>query len=363
MNAGCDFGFINTNCDAHRSAMQQCPYLDALAYRSLSSTPGLTYVREGGPAKGVGRCQGACTKGPAPAVPAICNTLQPIPVGLETDSTGCAVPEDYEEEEGWCVTKTDGGRILKAVCPECAVVNDLGQSWGVCAEKPRLPGVGYDYEEAEMAGIMELSLPEILLQYPGCGRIPLQILGNSALRNGGGLYKSHCNYMADRAEECVIEGMHGLLFARFEHNRALSAGGAAYVACHTIGDCSAMGLSAELSSETIGLLANNSARTYGGDLATGPASINLLVTNASRFKLIPGHGVLDLSFSILDGLGQQMQSDLLHELPFLVSATVCSPYDTACSKTTSLQVPPRLWVPSVGCWLCWFQGRVPSVGC
>ena len=53
----------------------------------------------------------------------------------------------------------------------------LNDMWGYCTSKPRLPGAGFDYDEAAMekAAARRLeSTAAVLSHYPGCGDVPLR---------------------------------------------------------------------------------------------------------------------------------------------------------------------------------------------
>ena len=76
----------------------------------------------------------------------------------------------------WCVNIDDDGELnLDGAYQEYDwSLNDM---WGYCTSKPRLPGAGFDYDEAAMekAAARRLeSTAAVLSHYPGCGDVPLR---------------------------------------------------------------------------------------------------------------------------------------------------------------------------------------------
>jgi hypothetical protein len=59
-----------------------------------------------------------------------------------------------------------------------AVSKKLGESWGICSDKPRLPGRGFDYKEPELTAAAAAGLDQL----PGCSLLGLQMVGNMAKR-------------------------------------------------------------------------------------------------------------------------------------------------------------------------------------
>ena len=57
-------------------------------------------------------------------------------------------------------------------------VDSLGDSWGICAEKPRLPGRGYEYSKLELSSAAAAGLNK----QSGCIFPALQMIGNNAGR-------------------------------------------------------------------------------------------------------------------------------------------------------------------------------------
>lgn len=329
MKASCDWSGANPACDSTIAFAKSCPMFDAQAYKSLAGVPELTYVKPGGTAEGIGRCTTPCSTEAPPVLPEWCTS---------ESCTGEGVGE-------WCNTVNDNGIVLKLECATCSLAMDLGPSWGACSDKPRLPGHGFQYDPAEMERVLKLPLFELLLEFPGCGSIPLVFKENVASRNGGGLFKSRCNSMSERAEECVLEGMVGSSYAVFQNNAAGAAGGGAYVACHTFGNCAATtGLSRDKKHQrdSIFFLEGNTAMTYGNDLASGP--LELALYQAEK-QAVPGQGSLNFTFALLDSDLQVMLSPDTFALPFLVSASLCALDEEECSKTTSFQPDTFFFLP------------------
>lgn len=127
-----------------------------------------------------------------------------------------------------------------------------------------------------MERVLGLPVPQLLLEFPGCGAVPLLIQHNTATRSGGGLYKGSCNSALHCLQECLIENVEGSMVVLFVSNSAGAAGGAAFVQCHTIGDCSSSAsLSSAHSLDSIFSFQGNSAGTFGPDLASGPQELVL----------------------------------------------------------------------------------------
>eukprot|EP00961_Rhodomonas_salina_P158495 2133369-Rhodomonas_salina.1 len=200
----------------------------------MKGEQGLRFVAAaGGTARGVGRCGTTCSSDAPPA----------LPDSIICRDGACELPSDYDPAKGWCSILNDDGTVQVKETPRQTGYFAY-PGWGPCTEKLRLPGAGFDYEPEEMERIAGLSHQELIAEvcwraprpcvssccriaewswsvmFAGCGRIPLQLRGNAASRNGGGLFKEGCNVMADREEECVLEGMHGQLFALFHDNSA-----------------------------------------------------------------------------------------------------------------------------------------------
>eukprot|EP00961_Rhodomonas_salina_P085595 1149717-Rhodomonas_salina.1 len=148
--ASCDW----TGCPEASVNLETCPLFDAIAYASLTAVSDpVRHVKPGGTAKGYGRCDGACSAAPQPAVPAWC-----------TDAACNVLAGDAGAE--WCYTKDDGGNVYALACPSCEDTVMLGQSWGVCASHPRLPGSGLDYNETELTAMLSMAPLDLVSKVP-----------------------------------------------------------------------------------------------------------------------------------------------------------------------------------------------------
>jgi hypothetical protein len=81
----------------------------------------------------------------------------------------------------WCRTLGDGGQLLNG--REGA----LGESWGLCESQPRLPGLGYNYDdvmfehsEASLRRLAVMPVADALDAYPSCGSVAIYFEGNTA---------------------------------------------------------------------------------------------------------------------------------------------------------------------------------------
>lgn len=57
-------------------------------------------------------------------------------------------------------------------------VSRQGDSWGICTDKPRLPGLGYDYNILDLSSTASAGFDHL----PGCSFPALQMIGNIAGR-------------------------------------------------------------------------------------------------------------------------------------------------------------------------------------
>jgi hypothetical protein len=75
----------------------------------------------------------------------------------------------------WCVNMDDAGKLrLDTSITYDWSANDM---WGYCTSKPRLPGAGFDFNEAaieEAASRRLEGTAAVLEHYPGCGDVPLR---------------------------------------------------------------------------------------------------------------------------------------------------------------------------------------------
>ena len=209
LTVSCNWDPHNHECDGVKKEFGKCPIWDAIAYQSVSSTPGIVYVKQEkgftSPnflrtdtkepftgVQGVGRCLDTTIDS--------CRTDAPPPRG------DVALP--IEPGESWCDTLADfGGRVIQApdslACAypalrggikarDCDVVNQKG--WGVCSEKPKLPSRGFDYDADYLTQVLAKPLPQLFAELPACGNMPLRVRYNRAGRYGGGIFQQvHSN--------------------------------------------------------------------------------------------------------------------------------------------------------------------------
>ena len=57
--------------------------------------------------------------------------------------------------------------------------DNLGESWGVCVEKPRLPGAGLNYSKEELYSFLQISKTAIPAS---CASVAMEFVGNKATR-------------------------------------------------------------------------------------------------------------------------------------------------------------------------------------
>ena len=97
-----------------------------------------------------------------------------------------AIPVVGDRPTAWCQTSGDNGQLVGRF--EGSAPNfdsDLGQSWGLCMNKPRLPGCGYDYLEKDLKKILLRNTLESLESFAGRGVVPLKFIQNRAGRYDG----------------------------------------------------------------------------------------------------------------------------------------------------------------------------------
>ena len=56
--------------------------------------------------------------------------------------------------------------------------DNLGESWGLCSDMPRLPGRDFDYTEDELTSTASAGLDQL----PGCSFLGMHMVGNRAQR-------------------------------------------------------------------------------------------------------------------------------------------------------------------------------------
>ena len=96
-----------------------------------------------------------------------------------------AVAVDNDRFLPWCTGRDDAGSLQVYYSGACIPYEE---SWGFCTDRPRLPGLGYDYDEDMLAELNDrlqngLSLDSVR-SLPGCVNTPLVVDGNRAGRYG-----------------------------------------------------------------------------------------------------------------------------------------------------------------------------------
>lgn len=353
--AGCDWWPYGPKCVDTKQQLSQCPLFDSVTYHSLSSVPGLVYVKEGRgfttppylktggepfpfqPSQGVGRCLNA-----------VCRTDPPPMSGVRELADG----------ESWCDTIAGFGSDqvlqvpshgLNCQAPGSDTVgvpcDTVGKAWGICADKPRVPGLGFDYDPADLARLLSLSYPQLFAEHKGCGTLPVVVRSNKAGRYGGGLFQAGCDVGLEEKGLCWIGGISDLasssFIVSFERNGAGAAGGAVYTTCHDLGECR-LGIT-----KTIGLptlsgnlgkilsFLSNDAEGYGNSIASAPSA---LILEGFQKRYVPGKSSLSLTFSLRDTMGNAVKgsstSPISHMVQLLVLPTSveCSTFETCESK-------------------------------
>eukprot|EP00961_Rhodomonas_salina_P018526 249114-Rhodomonas_salina.1 len=267
---------------------------------------------------GAGRCAEPCRPGPAPPVPESCQ------------EPACHGNTSGWKDEPWCNTIDDTWNPhmhSRGWTPE-----DGFGPWGSCTDRKNLPHSGFEYDRDSLLATLGMSLPRLLQEYPGCGKVPIVFAKNRAGGNGGGLYKSSCSLQPDLKHVCFLSGMSGAVVVSFEENMAGAAGGGAYIACDKLGECDNHVHIPEIGGQSLHF-EGNEAGTFGADVGSGPRE--LLLSKAVR-EYVPGQSILSLSFELRDALGQTVRSTSDAVLPFLVSFSVCAP-EGACDSGSALQ--------------------------
>ena len=171
---------------------------------------------------------------------------------------------------------------------------DTAKFWGYCSSnKPRLPGAGFDYDEAAMEEAARSRLKgtaAVLKSYPGCGDLPLQLEHNVAGAFGGAIYYDSC-FKLDKA--CFVLGIGRLSSSRailLRNNQAQSGGGI-YVACSALKECeevfdneNVIGALPELPKVE---LTGSTSSLYGDRLATQPAALTWYLGAPEGSQVVP----------------------------------------------------------------------------
>jgi hypothetical protein len=209
-------------------------------------------------------------------------------------------------------------------------VEDRGAAWGFCAPgRLPLPSRHDAYDPAAMRNLSRTGAAAVLRAHPGCGRLPLAFRGNRAVAgHGGAVFQGGCDGAAARGA-CFFAGLGPLspsLLIEYEGNSAGGAGGAVYTACDRVGEpcraLMAMDLGLPLARPQRKLrFAGNRAAAWGDDVATAPASAELVRGGAA---FVPGAEPLDAVLRLRDALGQPVRGAPAFPNPYVLTATSCS---------------------------------------
>ena len=180
------------------------------------------------------------------------------------------------------------------------------------SDKPRLPSSGFDYDATSLTRMLSLPMPKLFEEQPGCGRLPLRVRGNRAGRYGGGVFQRGCDMGLDEKGICFIGGTSAeasdAFILSFEDNSAEASGGSAHTTCWTLGVCEKVLKSLVAlpnpggDARKILFFHANTAAGYGSDVASAPSAITVSGEPATAY--VPGQTSLDVTFSMLDSMGQ-----------------------------------------------------------
>jgi hypothetical protein len=99
---------------------------------------------------------------------------------------GKAIPIVGDKESSWCNTRGDDGMRVDFLSTSNPTNQHLGASWGICTDKPRLPGVGFEYSESDLLGLEDADAfraPAFsTLHLPGCAQTAINFTSNRAIR-------------------------------------------------------------------------------------------------------------------------------------------------------------------------------------
>ena len=170
---------------------------------------------------------------------------------------------------------------LSPFMPYCVGMDDKGKApaddedelWGFCQDEiPRLPGAGYHYNISDMERTASLAKDsaEVLIDYHGCGDVPLIFSQNQASQKGGAMYYDSCQGLDDW-NDCFLQ-LATDRASTFKGNTAGSSGGGIFVDCYKMGGKCLKSLSSENTLGSILLpkaeFRQNSAGSYGASIAT-----------------------------------------------------------------------------------------------
>jgi hypothetical protein len=89
-----------------------------------------------------------------------------------------------DKESSWCNTRGDDGMRIDFLSTRNPTNQHLGASWGICTDKPRLPGLGFEYSESDLLGLKDAdgSGTPAFNALPGCAQTAINFTSNRAIR-------------------------------------------------------------------------------------------------------------------------------------------------------------------------------------
>ncbi len=97
-----------------------------------------------------------------------------------------AVPMVGDKESSWCNTRGDDGMRVDFQSTSNPTNQHLGASWGICTDRPRLPGLGFEYSESDLLRLEDavgFGTPAFnALNLPGCAQTAINFTSNRAIR-------------------------------------------------------------------------------------------------------------------------------------------------------------------------------------
>lgn len=92
------------------------------------------------------------------------------------------IPSFQDRILPWCVTRGDNGQLMDQMSSSDPLQNNIGLSWGHCTDKPRLPGLGFEYSEDVLLRMQALDPGSAMSLAFGCSNVAINMTGNTAER-------------------------------------------------------------------------------------------------------------------------------------------------------------------------------------
>jgi hypothetical protein len=122
------------------------------------------------------------------SVPVVCFDFESsIGVSREFEDSGAPphsrlIPSFQDRISPWCVTRGDNGQLMDQVSSSDPLQNNIGLSWGHCTDKPRLPGLGFEYSEDVLLRTQASDPGSLASLAFGCSDVAINMTGNIANR-------------------------------------------------------------------------------------------------------------------------------------------------------------------------------------